>query len=308
MAACEPIHGLLLVDKARGVTSHDVVARARRALQTKRVGHIGTLDPMATGLLLLAVGEATKLVAYLMEHDKRYTSTVRLGVETASLDADGAVTANVPVPSVSRQMIEDACRQLELMTTQVPPQVSAIRVDGERSYQRARRGDVVPLSPRAVQLHAVSVVALRDDEVDLAVHCGKGFYVRALARDLAHALGTVGHLTALRRTHIASDHVDDAVAFALLERASRGDDVARAAIRSSVIPLVRACERLASATLTEVGVDHASHGRAVPHECVETVLPPAGVAVVLLDQRQRPIAIGHVAPDVIKIARGFVRG
>jgi len=301
------IHGLLLVDKDRGMSSHDVVARARRALQTKRVGHIGTLDPMATGLLVLAIGEATKLVAHLTEHDKHYTCTVRLGVETASLDADGSPTSSAPVPPLTPSLIEELCRDLEARTSQVPPVVSAIRVDGERSYTRARRGETVALPARVVQLHSLALVALRPNELELSVHCGKGFYVRALARDLAYGLGTVGHLVELRRTHIGADDVRDAVDSTLLEQASRGDDVARATIRQRVIPLQQACDRIEQVLLNEVGADHASHGRAVPHECVEGVLPAVDRVVVLLDDARRPVALGRVLADAIKISRGFVR-
>lgn len=306
VSSTEPIHGLLLVDKSRGMSSHDVVARARRALQTRRVGHTGTLDPMATGLLLLAIGEATKLVAHLTEHDKRYTCTVRLGVETASLDADGAPTVSAPVPTMTLPMIDALCRELAARTLQVPPVVSAIRVDGERSYQRARRGDAVALPARPVQVHALTVDALRDQEIDLSVHCGKGFYVRALARDLAYAIGTVGHLTELRRTHIGSDDVRQAVDATLLEHASRGDEAARVTLRQRVIPLPHACERLIAVTLNAVGLDHAAHGRAVPRDCVEGALPAVDQVVVLLDHERRPVALGRVVPDGIKIARGFV--
>ena len=299
--------GLLLVDKPRGVSSHDVVAQVRRALWTKRVGHTGTLDPMATGLLVLAVGEGTKLVAHLTEHDKRYACTVQFGVETESLDADGAPTNTAPVPTLDRAALEKLCSEFETKTSQVPPMISAIRVDGERLYKRARRGEVIDVPPRNVILRALRLRAVRECEIDLDVHCGKGFYVRALARDIAHALGTVGHLTMLRRTHVADDDVANAVDRAVLDAASRGDEAARALIRQSMILLPDACRRMPSVHLNAIGIDHASHGRAVPLDCVEaTALVPDQV-VALFDDDARPIALGKVTEDSITIMRGFRR-
>lgn len=303
----EALSGLLLVDKARGMSSHDVVARARRALGTRRIGHTGTLDPMATGLLVLAVGEGTKLVAYLTEHDKRYDCTIRLGVETDSLDADGKVTSQAPVPPLTQTTVEAVCRGLEAQTTQVPPMVSAIQIDGERLYKRARRGEQVDVPARAVTLHSIVLRAIDGDDVDLTVHCGKGFYIRALARDLANALGTVAHLTQLRRTHVGTDDVAFAVASSVLEAASRGDALARDQVRSRVIPLNVACARLPSVTLNAAGTDHASHGRAVPLDCVEGTLPAVEQPVMLFDSERQPVAIGQVTAESITIARGFVR-
>lgn len=299
--------GLLLVDKPRGVSSHDVVAQVRRALWTKRVGHTGTLDPMATGLLVLAIGEGTKLVAHLTEHDKRYECTVQFGVETESLDADGAPTNTAPVPMLEPAVLERLCRELQVKTTQVPPMISAIRVDGERLYKRARRGEVIDVPPRNVVLHALSVHAVREHEIDLGVHCGKGFYVRALARDIAYALGTVGHLTMLRRTHVGEDDVANAVDRMALDAASRGDELSRALIRQRVIPLSEACRRMPSVNLTAAGIEHAIHGRAVPFDCLNDPTPERDLVVALFDDDARPIALGQVTEDAIKIMRGFRR-
>lgn len=306
MALEAQVHGLLLVDKPRGVSSHDVVARARRALQTRRIGHTGTLDPMATGLLVLAVGEGTKLVAYLTEHDKRYECTVQLGTTTDSLDADGTITERAAVPALSREALDQACRELEQCPFQVPPMVSAVRVDGERLYKRARRGEVLELAPRPVRLHQARVVHVEAECVSVDVACGKGFYVRAFARDLAQRLGTVGHLSALRRTQVGDDAVSGAVTWARLDQASRGDEPSRADVLLHVIPLSEACARLPTVHLDAVGIDHARHGRAVPLANVLDVLPAPDQPVVLRDHSETPIAIARLVGEAIVVSRGFV--
>ena len=192
--------GLLVVDKPAGWTSHDVVAKVRRYAGTKRVGHAGTLDPMATGVLVLGVDRATRLLGHLTLHDKRYDATIRLGADTVSHDADGEVTATYDTSAVTEEAVRAAAATLTGPLDQVPPAVSAISVGGVRSYARARRGEDVELPPRRVTVHEFEVVSVRLPDVDVRVHCSAGTYVRALARDLGAALGVGGHLTALRRT------------------------------------------------------------------------------------------------------------
>jgi tRNA pseudouridine55 synthase len=192
--------GLLVVDKPAGWTSHDVVGRMRRLAGTKRVGHAGTLDPMATGVLVLGIERATRLLGHLTLHDKRYEATVRLGATTSTDDAEGAVLAETDAAHVTEAAIRAAAAALVGEQDQVPPAVSAISVDGVRSYTRVRRGEEVVMAPRRVVVHAFDVLAVRGSDVDVSVRCGSGTYVRALARDLGAALGVGGHLTALRRT------------------------------------------------------------------------------------------------------------
>ncbi len=192
--------GLLVVDKPAGWTSHDVVGKVRRLAGTKRVGHAGTLDPMATGVLVLGVERATRLLGHLTLHDKRYDATIALGATTTTDDAEGEVVATYDTSEVTEAAVRAAAAALVGEIEQVPPAVSAISVGGVRSYARARRGEDVALAPRRVVVHALEVRAVRGPEVDVSVHCGSGTYVRALARDLGAALGTGGHLTALRRT------------------------------------------------------------------------------------------------------------
>jgi tRNA pseudouridine55 synthase len=207
--------GILLVDKPGGITSHDVVGRARRALGTRKVGHAGTLDPMATGLLILGVGTATRLLTYLVGLGKTYEATIRLGEATSTDDADGEITARVDAAGITAEAIAAAVRPLTGEIDQVPSAVSAIKVDGRRAYARVRAGEEVELAARRVTVSRFEVLAERRTDgvidLDVVVDCSSGTYIRALARDLGAALGVGGHLTALRRTAIGPFAVADAV-------------------------------------------------------------------------------------------------
>ena len=217
--APEPITpGILLVDKPQGITSHDVVARARRALGTRKVGHAGTLDPMATGLLILGAEWATRLLTFIVGLDKCYEATIRLGVTTDSDDADGAETHRVDaaaLAAISDAQIVAGIAALTGEISQVPSTVSAIKVGGRRAYELARAGEAVELKSRAVTVSRFEVLAIRREpgtlDVDVIVDCSSGTYIRALARDLGADLGVGGHLTALRRTRIGPFLVGDAV-------------------------------------------------------------------------------------------------
>ncbi|MGF0319431.1 tRNA pseudouridine(55) synthase TruB [Nocardia fluminea] len=200
--------GLVIVDKDSGLTSHDVVARSRKLLQTKKVGHAGTLDPMATGVLVLGVERATKLLGQLLLTTKEYTATIRLGQATNTDDAEGEVTATTPALHVTDDEIAAGVAALTGDIEQVPATVSAIKVDGERAYARVRAGEEVQLAARPVTVSRFDILARRDVtdggfvDLDVAVECTSGTYIRALARDLGAALGVGGHLTALRRTRV----------------------------------------------------------------------------------------------------------
>ena len=194
--------GLLVVDKPAGWTSHDVVARTRRLARTRKVGHAGTLDPMATGVLLLGIGRATRLLGHLALTDKDYLATVRLGATTATDDAEGVVLEQRDASGVTDEALASRIAVLTGDLAQVPSSVSAVKVDGVRSYTRVRAGEEVVLEPRHVTVSRFEVLARRGDDVDVAVTCTSGTYVRALARDLGGLLGVGGHLTALRRTRV----------------------------------------------------------------------------------------------------------
>jgi tRNA pseudouridine55 synthase len=198
--------GLVIVDKPQGWTSHDVVARIRKLAGTKRVGHAGTLDPMATGVLVVGVEKATRLLGYLALTEKEYTGTIRLGQTTDTDDADGALIRGVPVVNIDKAELLPAVTALTGEISQIPPGVSAIKVGGKRSYRLARAGVAPELTPRTVTVSRFDVLAVRRAgelvDLDVAVSCSSGTYIRALARDLGAALGVGGHLTALRRTRV----------------------------------------------------------------------------------------------------------
>lgn len=212
--------GLLVVDKRQGWTSHDVVARTRRLLGTRRVGHAGTLDPMATGVLVLGIGRATRLLTYLVGADKEYLATIRLGQQTVTDDAEGEVTVAPGAGELEPAALVAAVAGLTGQISQVPSTVSAIKVDGKRAYARARAGEDVALAARPVTVHVFEAAAPRPAvaadgtpvvDIDARVVCSSGTYVRALARDLGVALGTAGHLTALRRTRVGGFGLETAV-------------------------------------------------------------------------------------------------
>lgn len=215
--------GLLLVDKPQGLTSHDVVARARRALGTRKVGHAGTLDPMATGLLTLGADSATRLLTYLVGLDKTYETTMRLGAATTTDDAEGETVSTADPASVAAVTDEQLVRGIRALTGEIdqrPSSVSAIKVDGKRAYDRVRAGEEVELASRRVTISAFEVLAVRRSEsaieVDARIDCSSGTYIRALARDLGADLGIGGHLTALRRTRVGPFEVADAVSLEAL--------------------------------------------------------------------------------------------
>lgn len=207
---------LLLVDKPQGLTSHDVVARTRRAFGTRKVGHAGTLDPMATGLLLIGIEGATRLLTFMVGLDKTYTATIRLGQSTDSDDADGTIVTTTDASGITDDAIHAGVAKLTGLISQVPSTVSAIKVDGKRAYALARAGEDVELKPRGVIIRRFDVHSIaRGDQVvdvDVEVSCTSGTYIRALARDLGADLGVGGHLTALRRTQVGPYRVTDAVA------------------------------------------------------------------------------------------------
>ncbi|HEX3298365.1 MAG TPA: tRNA pseudouridine(55) synthase TruB [Nocardioides sp.] len=202
--------GLVVVDKPGSMTSHDVVSRVRRLAGTRKVGHAGTLDPMATGVLVLGLNRATRLLGHLTLTDKRYDATVRLGGTTTTDDADADLVSSSPTDHLSEDDVRSALSSLVGEIDQVPSSVSAVKVDGRRAYARVRAGEEVELSARRVTIHAIDVVSLDLPEVKVAVHCSSGTYVRAIARDLGAALGVGGHLTALRRTAVGPFTLADA--------------------------------------------------------------------------------------------------
>ncbi len=205
------VHGIFNIDKPAGMTSHDVVDAVRRLVRQRRVGHAGTLDPLATGVLVVCVGNATRLVEYMVGHDKEYRVTVRLGVETDTYDAEGTIVAQRPVPPLSVDHIETVLARFRGEIHQTPPRFSAIRRGGKRLYDLARAGVEVEAPTRRVSIYALDLEAWQPPDLTLRVVCSAGTYVRSLAHDIGRALGTGGHVIALRRLRSGPFRVEDAV-------------------------------------------------------------------------------------------------
>jgi tRNA pseudouridine55 synthase len=293
------MNGIVIVDKPAGCTSHDVVQRVRKALRQRSVGHAGTLDPLATGVLVVAVGEATKLVSHLQSDDKRYEVTIALGAQTDSLDADGEITETAEVPPLDVATVERALEPFLGRHPQEAPKLSAIKVEGTPLHRRMRRGEDVEAPVREVELYEATVEDLQRDSLRLSLHCGKGFYVRSLARDLARSLGTLGHVKSLRRTASGAFSIDSGL---------YGDQMTAEAIAARLIPLKAACGALTRVELTEEGVAHARHGRPIRPEVVlgdawKEASPEEALALFAPDGE--PVALGRRVDDGLRVVRGF---
>jgi tRNA pseudouridine55 synthase len=245
-----PIDGILLVDKPAGITSHDVVDLARRALGTRRIGHAGTLDPFATGLLVLLVGQATRLLAYLNGEPKVYEATIAFGSETDTDDVTGIVTRSADLPETSRVL--GALASLTGTVQQTPPAYSAKQIGGRRAYQAARRGEAPELAPVTVTVHRWDVRSITDTRLDAVITCGGGTYIRALARDLGRLTGSAAHLATLRRTRSGRFDVHEAFSLDQLREGS-----------AAIQPPLAAVAHLPTVTLSDDDVRHVRQGRSV---------------------------------------------
>ncbi len=246
-----PLHGVLVVDKPAGPTSHDVVDHVRRALRERRVGHTGTLDPFATGVLPVCVGKATRLARFLGGGDKVYRATVRLGFSTSTDDRLGEPLGPPQAVALDRAVIEAALVRLTGTYDQLPPAFSAKHVNGRRAYELAREGREVALRSVSVTVHAALLLEQRDDQLEIEVRCSPGTYVRSLARDLGKALGTGGHLEELRRLRSGSFDVEQAVALEVVEQ-----DGGR-----SLLPLGNLLTELPAIRVSSEGRAALAHGR-----------------------------------------------
>jgi tRNA pseudouridine55 synthase len=293
--------GLVVVDKPTGLTSHDVVAVIRRALGVRRVGHAGTLDPPATGVLLVGVGRATRLLRFLEATSKRYDGTLALGATTSTLDATGTVTATYDMSSVNDDQVQRAAGTLVGDLDQVPPMVSAIHHEGRRLHELAREGIEVPRAPRRVHVERFDVAPLGDGSWSFRVECSPGTYVRSLADDLGRALGGGAHLTSLRRTAVGRFSIDDAWALEAIRDGSAPPRELVMAPRSMVEHLgVVTLDAAAAVTLARGGtvrlngpVEHVGEVAACDHD-------GALVAVAVVDEA------GELRPEVV-VAPGASR-
>ncbi len=251
------VSGWICLDKPEGLGSTQAVARVRRAFNAQKAGHAGTLDPLATGVLPIALGEATKTVPFLAGADKVYRFTIAWGATTATLDREGSVTAmssNRPTASA----VEAALGAFVGEVDQIPPAFSAIKVGGERAYDLARRGEAPELASRRVSLHRIGLVDHRSDASDLEIACGKGFYVRALVRDLASALGACGHVSALRRTAVGALTEERAVGLAFVE-----DLCHRGAALEALLPVETALDDIPALAVTSEDAFRLMQGRSI---------------------------------------------
>jgi tRNA pseudouridine55 synthase len=294
--------GLVIVDKPGGMTSHDVVARIRRLAGTRKVGHAGTLDPMATGVLVVGVDKATRLLGYLTLTEKEYAATIRLGQSTNTDDAEGEVIAAASAADVSAETLAAEVARLTGEILQVPPSVSAVKVGGQRAYKLTRAGAAPELAPRPVTVYEFTVTATRRDgdllDVDATVRCSSGTYIRALARDLGAALGTGGHLTRLRRTRVGGYRIE--AASTLEQLAERFDvlplgDAAAAAFPRRDLNADEA-RRLATGGRLPAAGDAATQDGPV------AAYAPDGTLIALVIEES-----GHARPLVVFAAAGTVR-
>lgn len=286
-----PAPGLVIVDKPAGMTSHDVVGRCRRLFGTRKVGHAGTLDPMATGVLVVGIERATKILGLLTATDKTYIATIRLGRTTSTEDAEGEVLQTVSAAHVTDEQIEYAVAALRGEIDQVPSAVSAIKVDGERAYKLVREGKAPELAARRVRIERFSVDAVRrvDDfvDVDVTVDCSSGTYIRALARDVGAALGVGGHLTMLRRTKVGRYGLDEA---RTLEQLADAAELSYSLDAACLLGFPRR-------DLTDAETEDARHGRALAPAGIDGIYAataPDGQVIALLEdgsERTRSVVV-----------------
>jgi tRNA pseudouridine55 synthase len=286
--------GILLLDKPGGITSNAALQRAKRVLGIGKAGHTGALDPMATGLLPLCFGEATKVSAFLLDADKGYRAEVRLGVETDSGDADGEPVSRGDVPSLSAAQVEEVLAGFRGSIEQVPPMHSALKHQGRRLHELARAGIEVERLPRPITIHRLELAGLEGDALQLDVVCSKGTYVRSLAVDIGRALGCGGHLTGLRRTRSGPFRLDDAIRLDEVEQRDRDD------ARACLMPADAALPHWPRLELDESAATDIRHGRPVAGDYA-----PADGVRMYADGRF--IGLGSVSADgVLRVRRLFV--
>ena len=287
--------GILPVDKPEGPTSHDVVGRARRALRLRRIGHTGTLDPFASGLLLLCLGPATRLAEYLTALPKSYTAVLRLGQATDTDDSTGQVISESDAwSSLDEPSLRAALAAQTGEIDQLPPVYSAKKVDGERAYAAARRGDEVKRTPVRVTVHGIELLRFDPPFAEFTVDCSSGTYIRSIARDVGDALGVGAHLTALRRTRVGRFGVDGALTIEALEDG--------AAVSAALISPAEALAHRPAATVDEAGVRSLGHGGAVPAPDAIPVARP----VAIFSPEGGLLAVGERVGDELRPRKVFI--
>ena len=291
-----PLHGWLIFDKPVGLGSTQAVSMAKRALRVggyakSRVGHGGTLDPLASGVLPIAIGEATKLAGRMLDADKIYDFTIGFGVQTDTLDAEGKVIAQSDVrPTLAE--VEAVLPRFTGPIAQVPPAFSALKIDGKRAYDLARAGEEVELRSRDVTIHALDILSSTPDSVTLSARVSKGTYIRSLARDIAHALGTVGHVTMLRRTKAGPFTLESAISLDILDQAAKD-----ARLQELLLPLTAGLDDIPVLAVSPDQAQALRQGRRL----IGHAAPP-GLNLAMLGET--PVALVEVG-DEITVVRGF---
>lgn len=261
------ISGLLNINKPKGLTSHDVVARVRKLSNQRKVGHTGTLDPLATGVLLVCLGQATRLIEYLMSGRKQYRATIRFGITTNTLDAEGRVTAQSNISNLTETSLREVIPKFVGEIEQIPPLFSALKKDGQPLYKRARAGQTVEIAPRQVTIYDIQWGSWAPPDLTLDVTCSAGTYIRSLARDIGNAVGTGAHLAGLVRTANGPWRLAESVPLEQLEQEAHTD---KSGWQKYLHPLEQAVAHLPKIMLDEVAATHVKHGRQVH-------VPPAEV-------------------------------
>lgn len=291
-------HGVLTLDKPAGWTSHDVVAKLRGVLRAAKVGHAGTLDPAATGVLPVLIGQATRIAEYLVGWDKEYRAVLRLGVTTDTQDATGHVLDHKPVPPLSLEQVREAARRFEGTITQIPPMYSAVKVAGVPLYRSARAGKTVSREARAITIHVLEVERVEGADVHLKVRCSKGTYIRTLCADLGEALGCGGHLLSLQRTRVGPLSIEHALSIEEVGRCAERGEIGRL-----LLTLDEALADLPSVTIDDATAARVMHGVAVPwapalRELSLSIAPGGRREVRIKDKQGRLLALGLMAEEI----------
>ncbi|MFL6830215.1 MAG: tRNA pseudouridine(55) synthase TruB [Sphingomicrobium sp.] len=292
-----PVNGWVILDKPVGLGSTQAVAAVKRILRESgepktKVGHGGTLDPLATGVLPIALGEATKLAGRMLDATKAYEFTIAFGEETDTLDAEGAVVATSAIrPTV--EQVEAVLSRFTGEIEQVPPAFSALKIDGQAAYARARAGEELEMKPRSITIEELQLLSASDDEITLSATVSKGTYIRSLARDIAHALGTMGHVSYLRRTRAGPFSLETAISLDFLEEAAKARQ-----LDGAVVPLQAALDDIPALPVTPGQANMLRHGQRLAGF-------PAKPGLHLAIEDGRPVALVEASADGLKVVRGF---
>lgn len=294
------LHGVLVVDKPAGMTSAAVVARVKRALKIKKVGHTGTLDPMATGVLPLCLGEGTKVAGYLLADDKGYDGELLLGIETDTLDAEGQITRRreQQAAAITERALREAVAEMEGPGEQVPPMFSALKHKGRRLHELARAGEVVERPPRPIRIDRFEVTAVDLPRAAFSVMCSKGTYVRSLVRDIGHQLGCGAHLTALRRTRSGRFCLDDAIALDALDPPTAA---------SRIVSPAQALAHIPGSSVPKDRLRDVANGKKIRWSDVAPDQPQPNEIIRLLTPQGALLALARVEDGVLRYARVFTQ-